>query len=69
MTPAQVASLLKSYGASDVFVARFVDNGITGEIIVDGLSDEDLKEMGFTSGIQLRGIKGILKIIVPGGWF
>ena len=69
MDPQQVGKLLKARGMDDDIIRVFVKNAITGEIIVDGLSDDDLKEMSFTSGIQRRGIMGILKLIVYNGWF
>ena len=69
MDPQQVAKLLKARGANDKAVAAFLDNNITGKIIVNGLSDDDLKEMNFTSGIQRRGIMGILELIIANGWF
>ncbi len=69
MDPQQVAKLLKARGASDVFITRFVENGVTGKTIVKGLSDEDLTEMGFATNIQRRGIKDILELIVSSGWF
>ncbi len=69
MDPQQVGKLLKARGMDDDIIRVFVKNAITGEIIVDGLSDDDLKEMSFTSGIQRRGIMGILKLIVSNGWF
>ena len=69
MNPPQVATLLKAQGMDDDIIRVFVKNAITGEIIVDGLSDEDLKEMSFTSSIQRRGIMGILKLIISNGWF
>ena len=69
MNPEQVATLLKAHGMDDDVIRVFVKNVITGEIIVDGLSDDDLKEMKFTSSIQRRGIMGILKLIISNGWF
>ena len=69
MDPQQVGKLLKARGMDDDIIRVFVKNAITGEIIVDGLSDDDLKEMSFTSGIQRRGIMGILKLIISNGWF
>jgi hypothetical protein len=69
MDPQQVGKLLKARGMDDRTITVFKMNNITGEIIVDGLSDDDLKEMSFTSGIQRRGIMGILKLIVSNGWF
>ena len=69
MDPQQVGKLLKARGMDDDIIRVFVKNAITGEIIVDGLSDDDLKEMKFTSGIQRRGIMGILKLIISNGWF
>jgi hypothetical protein len=41
-------------------VATFVAYVITGKMVVDGLSDDDLKEMGFTSALKRRGIMQIL---------
>ena len=69
MDPQQVGKLLKARGMDDDVISVFVKNVITGEIIVDGLSDDDLKEMSFTSSIQRRGILGILKLIMSNGWF
>jgi hypothetical protein len=67
MDPQQVAKLLKARGANEKAVAAFLDNNITGKIIVDGISDDDLKEMNFTSGIRRRGIMSILELIVSNG--
>ena len=64
MNPTQVAKLLKANGANDKAVANFLDNNISGEVIVDGISDDDLKEMNFPSAIQRRGIQAILKLII-----
>jgi hypothetical protein len=69
MDPQQVAKLLKACGASDKAVANFVDIDISGKTIVDGLSDDDFKEMNFTSGIQRRAIKDILQLIISSGSF
>ncbi len=69
MNPQQVATLLKSQGMDDDIIRIFVKNAISGEVIVDGLSDDDLKEMSFASSIQRRGIKAILKLIVTNGWY
>ena len=69
MDPQQVAKLLKARGMDEDTIAIFTKYNITGEIIVDGLSDDDLKEMSFTSGLQRRGILGILKLIISNGWF
>ena len=69
MDPQQVGKLLKARGMDEDTIAIFKKYNITGEIIVDGLGDDDLKEMNFTSGLQRRGIMGILKLIVSNGWF
>ncbi len=69
MDPQQVATLLKSRAMDDDAIAVFKKHSISGKIIVDGLSDEDLKEMNFTSGIQRRAIKAILELIIANGWF
>ena len=68
MNPTQVAALLKTNGANDKAVANFLDNNITGDVIAEGLSDDDLNDLGFTTPVQRRGIKGILKLILLSGW-
>ena len=68
MDPRQVAALLKARGASDMAVANFLNNSITGDVIAEGLSDDDLNDLGFTTPVQRRGIKGILKLILLSGW-
>lgn len=65
LNPKQVAELLKVHGASDKAVANFLDNDISGIVLVDGLSDDDLVEIGFSVGVQRRGIKAILNLILP----
>ena len=67
MNPKQVAALLKAHGASDETVAAFLDNDISGQVIVDGLSDDDLVQIGFTGAVQRPGIRTILKLIISHG--
>ena len=69
MNPAQDAKLLKAQEMDDDAIAIFKKHSISGKNIADGLSDDDLKEMKFTSSIQRRGIMGILKLIISNGWF
>ncbi len=61
MNPRQVGQLMKSHGASDDTVSAFEKNEVAGQVIVDGITDDDLKEMGFTSGIKRRGILSMLQ--------
>ena len=68
MNPKQVADLLRANGANDKAITIFLDNNISGQTIVDGIDDDDLKEIGFTAALQRRGIKAILKLIVCSGW-
>jgi hypothetical protein len=63
MNPRQVGQLMKSHGASDETVTAFEKNEVAGQVIVDGITDEDLKEMGFACGIQRRGILSMLQMI------
>ncbi len=67
MNPKQVAALLKVHGATDKTVAAFLDNDISGKVIADGFSDENLVRIGFTGAVQRRGIRAILKLIVSNG--
>jgi hypothetical protein len=67
MNPLQVAALLKAQGMDKDAIAIFEKHSISGKIIADGLSDDDLKEMNFTSGIQRRAIKAILELIISNG--
>ncbi len=67
LDPQQVAKLLKARGANDKAVAAFLDNNISGKVIVDGLSDEDLQDIGFATPIQRRSIKAILELIISDG--
>ncbi len=64
MNPKQLGDLLTSMGVGDDVVAPFVAFVITGKMVVDGLSEDDLKEMGFTSALKRRGIMQILGQIV-----
>ncbi len=67
LDPKQVATLLKARGASEKAVANFLDNDITGKVIVDGFSDDDLNDLGFKTPVQRRGIRGILDLIISNG--
>ena len=67
MNPPQVATLLKAQGMDEDSIAIFKKHSISGKVIADGLSDDDLKEMNFTSGIQRRAIKAILELIISNG--
>ena len=67
MDPQQVSTLLKARGMDADTVAVFKKYNISGKTIVDGLSDDDLKEMNFASGIQRRAIKDILQLIIANG--
>ncbi len=67
MNPAQVATLLKAQEMDDDTIAVFKKLSISGKTVVDGLSDDDLEEMNFKSGIQRRAIKDILQLIIFDG--
>ena len=64
MNPKQVGELLSSMGVGDDVVTTFGTFVITGKMVVDGLSEDDLKEMGFTSALKRRGIMQILGQLV-----
>ena len=68
MNPKQVSDLLRANGANDKAITIFLDNNISGQTIVDGIDDDDLKEIGFTASLQRRGIKDIIKLMMAEGW-
>ena len=67
MNANEVGTLLYANGASDNAVSIFVSNNITGDRIADGLSNEDLKELGFTTGVERHVIVIILQLILSRG--
>jgi hypothetical protein len=65
MSPEQVANILRTNGASDKTIATFVQNDIlNGETIAGEITDEDLKDLGFVTLIQRKGIKNIIKLCI-----
>ena len=51
------------------YIKDFIDSGLTMEVL-NGLSDKELEEMGFTSSIQRRGVKDVLQgLTYDDGWY
>ena len=63
MTTKDVCTRLKSYGAADNITAKFEENAVTGRVISDGLNDDDLKDLGFMTPVQRRGVASMLLLI------
>ncbi len=45
-------------------VEAFGNVGVTGQMIVNGISDDDLKEMGIALGVQRRAILAVLMTLM-----
>ncbi len=63
MDAAHLADLLNAKGAAADVVLAFRQFAVTGGMVLDGISDEELKEMGIVSALKCRGIKSIMEII------
>ncbi len=61
MNPRQVSALLTTEGLDGDTAALFHKFNVTGKMILDGISEQDLEEMGFKTSFQRRGIVQILK--------
>ncbi len=65
MNPKQVANLLRTNGASDKTLLIFEQNDIlNGETITGEITEDDLKEIGFATVLQRKGIKNIIKLCI-----
>lgn len=64
MRPIDLANLLRAEGQVEAVVRAFLDNGVTGEVVMDGLSDADLLEMGVASAIQRRSVLSVIRKLV-----
>jgi hypothetical protein len=56
----QVGQLLRAQGVAESTIATFKEFNVCGNMIVDGINETEIMEMGFKSSIQVRGIKSIL---------
>jgi hypothetical protein len=55
-----VATYLQSQGISQTVIDAFKQNSVTGEIIIDGISKEDLIEIGITGSLLQRSVLATL---------
>ena len=65
----QVGQLLRSQGVAESAIATFQQFNVSGKMLVDGLNDGELSDMGFKTPIQLRGIKTALQMLASEGWY
>jgi hypothetical protein len=56
----QVGQRLRSQGVAEGTIETFQQFNVSGNMIVDGLNETEIMEMGFKSSIQVRGIKNML---------
>ena len=54
-----VRQFLDRSGMPPAVVSAFLDNGVTGELLVEGLSTDDLAEMGVT-GVKQRAVLAVI---------
>ena len=52
----QVQDHLRRARVPAVVIEAFASNGVTGAMILDGITEEDLKEMGVSSNMHRRAI-------------
>ncbi len=64
MRPIDLANLLRAEGQAEAAVRAFLDSGVTGAVVMDGLSDADLLEMGVASAIQRRSVLSVIRKLV-----
>jgi hypothetical protein len=57
---------LKSKDIPSNVIEAFTSVGITGPMLLEGLSDDDLKEMGIAMGVQRRAVLALIKSLVGG---
>ena len=60
MSPMQVAHHLRGMGVAEAVVKTFQDHVVCGQTIVDGISDQDLIDMGVVIPIMQRGVRHVL---------
>ena len=63
MDPGQLTQLLLSKGVAQGIVDHFTQNAISGKLVMDGLSDDDLKEMGIALVVQRKAVLAALKTV------
>ena len=61
MDPKQLSQLLEQKGLDASVVSLFSEHSVSGQLIVEGLDDDDLVEMGIDSGIKRKAVKAFLK--------
>ncbi len=66
LNPKQLSQLLRDNGLADALAEVFFVNGVDGQVVVDGISDDELKQMGFT-GIQVRTTRSMLNKLAGNG--
>ena len=59
-----VVKVLQREGMPEKEVALFAEQAVVGQLLLDGLSEEDLQEMGVTVRLRRRAILALIKHIL-----
>ena len=60
----EVVQVLKAEGLPQKEVELFAEQAVVGQLLLDGLTDQDMSEMGVAQGLRRRAILAVIKRVV-----